>query len=407
MFASAAATPHRPRETNLSRVLNLLHRSGSLSRAEIARETGLSASTVSALVSRLLANGFAHESGPGESSGGRPPILVQFNYDARYLIGVDIGATHLTIVLMDMGGRVTAHAQRVYAVAADPSGTTTMVLKLITEILEEGQQTLTTVLGMGVAVPAPLAGEGLDRLSGIILPAWAGYDLRSALQATLPLPIYVDNDANAGAIAERWWGHGKESANLAYIKLGTGVGGGLIIAGEIHRGDGGTAGEIGHTPIDPEGPRCRCGKQGCLESYLGAPALVREVARLRRARGADALAAQPVTTVSSLVAAARAGDFVCQQVIVQAGGYLGLALANLLNLLNPGLIVLGGDLTGAGAPFLEAVQRNIVRQAMPKAAQEARILFSELGNDVIAIGAATLALQQAFHPMALALTLPD
>ncbi|HZD11693.1 MAG TPA: ROK family transcriptional regulator, partial [Candidatus Binatia bacterium] len=258
----------RVREANLSRTLNLIHRVGSISRAAIVRETGLSATTVSLLVNVLLESGFVFESGFGESSGGRPPILVRFNYSFRHLLGIDMGATHLTVVLMNLAGKVAARRHQLYDVAHEPAGTVEVMLALVQETIDSARQSLADVLGMGIAVPAPLEGEQLDRPSSVILPLWEGFDLIGALQPALPLPISVENDANAGAIAEKWWGKASDQENLAYIKLSTGVGSGLITGGAIYRGSGGTAGEIGHTPIDLNGPPCRCGKRGCLESYV-------------------------------------------------------------------------------------------------------------------------------------------
>lgn len=387
----------RVREANLSRTLNLIHHKGRISRADIVRETGLSATTVSLLVNVLLESGFVHESGVGESSGGRPPIMVAFDYGFRYLLGVDMGATHLTVVLTDLAGKVTARRYRRYDVARDPVGTVEAVLGLIDAMLGDAGKSLDQALGVGIAVAAPLEGERLDRVCGVILPCWDGFDLIGALRPALPLPICVENDANAGAIAEKWWGKGTEHDNLAYIKLGTGVGSGLITGGAIYRGNGGTAGEIGHTTIDLDGPLCRCGKRGCLESYLRVPALIERVAQMRRqAHKPDNLG--DLETIQAVIDAAQAGDAECRAVLEQAGRYLGVGVANLINLLNPGLIVLGGEVAAAGDFFLDAVRNTVRERAMPKAAQEAEICFSGLGADAVAIGAATTMLEGAFEP---------
>ncbi len=385
----------RVREANLSHTLRLIHRNGSISRAGIVRETGLSATTVSLIVKMLLESGFVHESGTGESSGGRPPILVEFNYAFRYVLGIDIGATHLTAVLMNLAGEIAAHHHQDYDAAHNPAGTVAMIVKLVEDTLRSAGQSLATALGLGITVPAPLEGEQLDRPSSVVLPEWDGFDLIAALQPALPLPVAVENDANAGAIAEKWWGKGSQHENLAYIKLSTGVGSGLITGGTIYRGSGGTAGEIGHTPIDLDGPRCRCGKRGCLESYIGAPALVSRVSLMQTD---NAAAAARLDSIAAIINAAREGDGRCRAALQQAGCYLGVGIANLLNLFNPSLIVLGGDLAAAGDFFLDAVRGAVYERAMPKAAQEAEICFSDLGDDAVAIGAATVALEQAFKP---------
>lgn len=405
MSPNATLGVRRVREANLSRTLTLIHQTGSISRAAIARTTGLSATTVSLLVSVLLESGFVQESGIGESSGGRPPILVEFNYSFRYLLGLDMGATHLTVVLMNLAGEVAARRYRRYDVAHRPAGTVETMLTLVEETMAAAGKSRATVLGMGVAVAAPLEGERHDRPSNIVLPAWNGFDLIGALQERLSLPIYVENDANAGAIAEKWWGKGAEHNNMAYIKLGTGVGSGLITNGVIYRGDGGTAGEIGHIPIDVNGPPCRCGKRGCLESFIGAPALIARVEQMRLQANPRETAARP-ETIHALIDAAHAGDVHCREVLEQAGRYLGLGVSNLLNLLNPSLIVLGGELAEAGDFFLDAVRSSVRERAMLKAAQEAEISFSGLGDDAVAVGAATVVLEHAFEPANLSQIIP-
>lgn len=395
MSAFSTLGIRRIREANLSRTLSMIHRSGTISRADIARETGLSATTVSLIVKALLESGFVRESGTGESRGGRPPILVEFNYTFRYLLGIDMGATHLTVVLMNLGGEVSARRHQDYDVTHNPAGTVATMLELVEDTLTSAGQSLDTVLGLGIAVPAPLEGEHLDRPSTVVLPEWEGFDLIVPLQSALCLPIAVENDANAGAIAEKWWGRGSDHENLAYIKLSTGVGSGLITGGAIYRGSGGTAGEIGHTPIDLDGPTCRCGKRGCLESFIGAPALVSRVAAICADDGPTTAELQ---NIKAIIAAAQAGDDRCREVLEQAGRDLGVGIANLLNLFNPSLIVLGGDLAAAGDFFLAAVRGTVRERAMPKAAQEAEICFSDLSDDAVAIGAATVALEYAFKP---------
>lgn len=387
------------RKHNLSLVLNLVHEAGTISRASIVQQTGLSATTVSALANVLLESGFIHEAGTGTSRGGRRPILLQFDYGYRHVLGVDIGATHLTAVAMDLGGAVVARELRAFNVIDDPEGTIRLVRTLIENLISENRLKMPGILGMGLAIPTPLDGEHLDQFSSVILPNWQGYDLYREVVAWFEAPVWIDNDANAGANAEKWWGKGRTCSNLAFIKLGTGIGSGLILNNKIYRGDGGTAGEIGHTTIDPQGPICRCGNRGCLESFVGIPALLAEIARLSPS-GPPA-----PQTILEVVDAAVAGDPIARHVIENAGTYLGIAIANLLNLFNPGLVVLGGQLTAAGDLLLRTVEDSIKTRAMPKVAQEAEITTSTLGENSIAMGAATLAIYNAFQPSQLAQTL--
>lgn len=392
------------REHNLSHVLTLLHRAGSLSRADLVRQSGLSATTISSLVSDLLASGFVHESGTGISSGGRPPILLQFDYKFRHVLGVDMGATHLNVILMDFRAEIVARRFCRIDVIGDPEATIATIHRLLHEVLAEAQLPLEHISGLGITIPTPLAGEKLDTLTTIYMPAWEGVNLLAHMRDALALPVYLDNDANAGAVAEKWWGQGRAYDNLAYVKLGVGVGSGLILSGEIYRGSGGTAGEIGHTTINVDGPLCRCGNRGCMESYVGANALVDEVKSLRQQRGMSVDNGSNLT-VGAIAAGALEGDPLCVEVVERAGAYLGTALANLINLLNPALITLGGDLVAADDLLLDAVCAAVRQRAMPKASAESEIVISRLGHDAVAIGAATLAILNAFRPSHLAHTL--
>lgn len=392
------------RERNLSLVLNRIRQAGSVSRAALVRQTNLSAGTISSLVNILLDNEFVHEAGPGKSSGGRRPILLQFNYKARYLLGVDMGATHIMAVLMDLQGCVVASQQTKYDVINDPDGTINTIVQITQELLIRMALPQSIVVGMGITLPTPLAGENLDRLTTIYFPAWADCDIKACIRRHFDIPIYIENDANAGAVAEKWWGNGRDYANLAYIKLGTGVGSGLILNNDIFRGDGGTAGEIGHTTIDPTGPTCRCGNQGCLESMVGIPAIIKEAEqRLRQNR--PAWVSENPINIDSIVRAALSGDPTARSIVQNAGSFLGIGIANLVNVFNPGLVVLGGDLVAAGDLLFNAVRAAVLRRAMPKAASEVKIMASSLGDDAVAIGAATLAMQNAFQPSNLMQTL--
>jgi glucokinase-like ROK family protein len=392
------------RAHNLSRVLNLIRETGSISRTAIVQHTGLSGTTVSFLANDLLTSGFVHESGTGASRGGRPPILLAFDYTFRYLLGIDMGATHLMAVAMDLQARVVARRHTQFDVAGNAGESIVQMKQMAQEVMTLAGLQSSQFLGLGIAIPAPLEGEQLNRLSSQIMPAWAGHDLVCELERAIELPVYLDNDANAGAIAEKWWGQGQAFTNLAYVKLGTGVGGGLILHGEIYRGAGGTAGEIGHTTVDSDGPLCRCGKHGCLESFIGAPALIAEVRHRLNGERPWALPADP-WTISDITAAAVAGNPTCRSVIERAGAYLGIALANLVNLINPGLIILGGELALAGDLLMQPVRTTFKQHAMPKAAQEVTIALSRLSHDAVAIGGATIAMHHAFMPARLLKTL--
>ncbi len=381
------------RAHNLSRVLRLIHETGSISRAAIVRRTGLSATTVSALTNLLLRSGLVCEAGEGQSRGGRPPIMLQFQYDHRHVLGIDIGASHVNSILMDLKGGIVARETARFDSIGQPQPTIDLVHRHVRGLMSTKSLDSADILGMGVGVPAPLEGERLDRVSDVLMPAWKDFDFIGDLRDSLGVPVYLENDANLGAIAEKWWGSGRGVMHLAYIKLGTGVGSGLIINNEIYRGFGGTAGEIGHTTINADGPLCRCGNRGCMESYVGIPALLAEVKQRRRMNG---VSDGPIRIED--VVQASATDPICRDVVQTAGKHLGIAIANLLNLFNPELILLGGDLVGAGDVLMDAVRAAASERAISKASREATIALSSLKDDVVAVGAATLAIHNAFQP---------
>lgn len=390
------------RDYNLSEVIQLIHHNGAMSRAELCRETGLSAPTISALANVLINSGLINDAGEAESSGGRRPILMQFQYQARYAIGVDLGATHITSTLINLAGTSVATRSVIFDAMHDPLAAIEVVHTHLKELLHETKIPISDVLGVGIAAPAPLEGEGLNRLSPIILPAWKDIDLKQEIKRDFEdLLIYVDNDANAGALAEKWWGKGRGYSNMAYIKLGTGVGSGLIINDDIFRGSAGTAGEIGHTTISSDGPLCRCGNHGCMESYVGSPAIIANVASQLKKRSIPGVDPNNIR-VGDLAKAAREGDTNAIHIVEEAGVHLGIAIANMLNLLNPGLIVLGGDIVAAGPVLLKAVEKTALSRAIPKAGKEVAISSSDLGDDVVAIGAATLVFHHAFQPSMIA-----
>jgi glucokinase-like ROK family protein len=393
----AVVDPYNIRDHNLSQVLKLIHERGSISRAAIVKSTYLSATSVSSIVSELLTSGFIKEVGEGKSSGGRRPILLRFNPEVKLAIGVDLGASHISTVITNLLGQVKEIRSEKFGVTDDPSGAINLIISQIKDLIKSVAIDLTYFLGIGLTVPAPLEGKYLDQLSPVILPKWKNITLIDELQRYFDLPVYIDNDANGGVIAEKWWGAGRGVSNLVYIKLGVGVGSGLIIANKVFRGTGGTAGEIGHTIIDPHGPPCRCGNLGCMESYVGVPAII-ETARNKLDEYPDSYLHHNEINIETIIAAAQEQDTLASNVVKEAGHYLGISISNLLNLVNPEIIVLGGDLIRAGTAFLDTVKTTAFERAISKAANETSIITSELGEDVIPIGAATLVIYYAFLP---------
>jgi predicted NBD/HSP70 family sugar kinase len=382
----------RLRAQNTVRLLNLIWREREISRAELARRTGLAPSTVSVIVGSLLKDGLVRTSHVAKSRGGRPPIVLRFDDQRFHIVGVEMGASHLSAVITDLRGATIAARSAHHPVEDDPEGTAELLAEMIRSLLDDADLEVEGLAGIGVGAPSPIDPNEPDQMSPRILPKWRDMRLGALLQRRFARPVWIDNDANLGALAEHWWGAGAGVDHLAYIKVATGVGAGLIIGGDIYGGSYGIAGEVGHTAIDPNGPRCRCGLSGCLEAMIGARSLVarmRELSGDGRGRGET----DPARSTLRIVEAARAGDEVSARVIEEAGTYLGIAIANLLNLLNPARIVLGGSLTAAGDLLLQPLHRTIADRTLRISATLAEVRMSRLGTQAVALGAATRVLQ--------------
>lgn len=373
------------RVASRERVLDVLRRRGAVSRSQIAAETALSRATVSSVLDELQAAGLVLEDGPpsGERAAqtGRPPGLVRLNERAGAAVGIDFGKRHLRVVVADLGHRVLA--ERAEELDSEHRAELGMdeAARLVAEVLAEVTVERSAVVGVGMGVPGPINQVTGELGSSTILPGWVGVRARSAMSERLGLEVQVDNDANLGALGEWTWGAGRGAANVAYLKAATGIGTGLIVDGRPFRGAGGTAGEIGHTIVDRDGPMCRCGNRGCLETRVGALALLE---LLRPAHGE--------LTVRDMLARAHAGDQACRRVLADAGAAIGAAAANLCNLLNPERIVVGGELGAAGELLLGPLREALARAAIPSAAADVQVVGGELGERAEVLGAVALVL---------------
>lgn len=382
------------RELNTSLVLNLIWQRGGISRADIANETKLSRPTVSSVVADLLEGGWVRESGPGESRGGRRPILLEFDYEARHIVGVVLSTDSVAVTIHNLRAEVVARSEDALSIRTKPNVLAERVAETVQRTVFQGEIDWDKVIGIGVALPSPYDYVSGEVTSAEMMPGWRGVSFKAMLEESLGKTAEVDNNANLGAIAEKWWGAGQGADNLVYVMFGVGIGSGLIIGGEIYRGRAGSAGEIGHLTIDIDGPRCRCGKKGCLEAVADARAILKEVAAAVASGEETSLReirAQGELRIEDVGMAAEAGDPLSQRILRKAGRYLGLALADLVNLLNPDLIVV--DAPGTGAVLLESVREALQEYALPVARQMVEVIPADLGPNAVALGAATMVLQ--------------
>lgn len=379
------------RHANTTLVLRTVQTEKELSQADLARRLGLARSTVLGIVDDLLARRVLKSLGHGVSGGGRRPMLLALDDEAFHIVGVDMGATHVTVVVVNLRAEILARQHRPWRVREDPTGTLAVVEELIGRALAESRAGRRAVVGIGVGVPSPVDQRAPGQVSPVVMPEWAGLDIAARLEARFAVPVRLDNDANLGALWEARWGQGVNVDSLAYVKVATGVGAGLVLDGQVFRGARGVAGEIGHVSIDTSGPLCTCGLRGCLNTLIGTEPL------LARARASGRKKGPTFDRLDTLLDAALAGDEVAVEVLDYAGRQLGLGLAMLLNLLNPALVVVGGGLARAGELLLEPLRKTVARHCFSENFSHARILLARLDESATARGAASLVLEAALE----------
>jgi predicted NBD/HSP70 family sugar kinase len=367
---------------NLERVLRAVRMAGSLTQAEIARTTGLSAATVSNIVRELRESGTVVVT--PTSSGGRRARSVSLSADAGIVVGVDFGHSHLRVAVGNLAHRVLAEESAPIDTDANADQGFDRAEQIVGRLLEETGFDRGKVIGVGLGVPGPIDVETGAVGSTAILPGWSGISPGRELSSRLGMPVYVDNDANLGALGELVWGAGRGLTDLAYIKVASGVGAGLVIAGQIYRGPGGTAGEIGHITLDESGSVCRCGNRGCLETFVSARHVLNLLAG---SHGSD-------LTIPRVVQLAQQGDLGCRRVIADVGRQVGTGVANLCNLLNPRRVILGGDLAEAGDLVLDPIRESVARYAIPSAARQLTVVPGTLGGRAEVLGALALVMSE-------------
>jgi predicted NBD/HSP70 family sugar kinase/biotin operon repressor len=377
------------RERNRRQLLDTLRRKGSASRAELARLTSLSRSTVSTLVADLQASGLVVEQEPASdargSQQGRPPTLLTLDRSAGLVLGIDFGHEMVHVAIADLSRTILA--ERISALDVDNSAARAidLAVELADEVVAAAGVDGERILGAGVGLSGPIDVAAGTVHAGKILPGWAGVKPVDELAGRLGLRVHLDNDANLGALAEVTLGAGIGARDAIYLMVSGGIGAGLILGGELYRGTGGTAGELGHVLVDESGPICRCGNRGCLEMMAGGRAILD---LLRSSHGDD-------LTLDQVMALAEEGDSGARRAIADAGRVLGRSIAALVNAFNPELVVVGGAVSVAGDVLLDPLREAVHRYAIPSAAADVRITRGVLGERAEVLGALELAARQS------------
>ncbi len=389
MALPTKATHRDTREHNERLVMRTLYDLGPISRAEVARLTGLTRTTVSDVVAGLLDGGVVREVGWGPSTGGKAPVLVEVDDDARQVVGLDLGERVFTGALVNLRGEVRRTVE-LPVEGRDGDEAVALVFRLVDELLAEGRPAL---LGIGIGTPG-LVDSRTGTIRWAVNLAWRDLRLGDLVAARYGIPVNVANDSQAAALAEYTYAGESRVPNLIAIRIGRGIGAGLVLRGALFQGDGFGAGEIGHTVVEEDGARCRCGRRGCLETVAGVPAIeARAAAAAARHPGstlAGVLAARGRIGIDDVRAALEAGDAAAREVAAEAGTRLGRAIAPLIGALDVERIVLLGPVTELGDPWLDAVRAEAFGRSLGLLARRTRIVIGRQPSNVVVLGASAL-----------------
>ena len=386
------ATRQFSKDRNKSLILKTIYAGGEISRADLARATDLTRTTVSSIVSELIKDGLVLETGMGVSDGGKPPVILQFDSQGRHLIGIDLGSNHLMGGLMDLRGNILYRCELPMQ-DQDGEAAVALVVELVGQLLAATDQ---PILGIGIGTPGLI-----DAPRGIIRQAinmqWRDLPLGDILTQRYQLPCYLSNDSHAAAVGEYLFGARQSNKkHMVVIKAGRGISAGIILDGQLFVGESSFAGELGHVTVLEGGELCPCGNRGCLETLVSTLVLVRAARELSWANPNSpihqfASSTQGITTDMAYLAYA-AGDPDLQNKMLEMAHYLGVVIASIVGLLNVESILIGGSLAQLGQPFLEAIRQEFLRHINPLMTVNSQIEMCSLGKDIVIKGAAALLL---------------
>lgn len=394
------ALPWHALSTDELALLEAAFWAGGVARHALADTLQFSRSKTNALAAGLLDQGLLDEAGVQHSTGGRRPETLRVHGRIGVLIGVDIGATSLDVALMRPDLSLIARHSQEADVQAGPAPIMARLRALLPAMLAQNGIARESVLAVGIGVPGPVNFTVGQLVNPPLMPGWDSYAIREDLREILDAPVFVDNDVNLMALGVLWRQR-KQIENFLVIKIGTGIGCGIVCHGELYRGATGSAGDIGHICLDPEGPLCRCGNRGCVEAMAAAPAIVAmglEAAQSgRSAVLADKLAQQGRLTANDVGAACRDGDAEADAIVRRSGRLIGQVLAALVNFYNPSHIFIGGGVAAIGPMFLAAIRQSVNQRSLALSTRHLEITSAPLGPETGLIGAGVLAMREALR----------
>ena len=382
-------------------VLDEIRFGRSRSRSELVARTGLGRAIVAQRVGDLIERGLVSEGDVGPSTGGRPPRQLTFNADGGHILVADLGATSIDVAVTTLDGRILGHHDEPARIEAGPEHGLGRVDALFDTLLRTTPDLHGRLWGIGIGVPGPVEFESGRPISPPIMPGWDGYPIRERFAARYGAPVWVDNDVNVLALGEWRSGIAAGHADVVVVKIGTGIGAGIISDGHLHRGAQGSAGDVGHIQVtDDPTIICRCGNVGCLEALAGGAAIGRagqaaaEAGRSARLR--TALDQRGIVTAEDVARAASFGDPVAVALLVAAGRRIGSMLASVVNFFNPSLIVIGGGVANSPDQLLATIRETVYGRSLPLATRDLLIGRSSLGGLAGVIGASAMVVDQLF-----------
>lgn len=385
-----------------AQVVDALRRQAAISRTDISRLTNWSRPKVTSVVDKMLDRGFLMEVGEGASQGGRRPTMLRLNNRLGYLIGVDIGATSMDLALADLNAQVLLRDSAPADVRSSPSVVLGEVKKRLLKMIQQQGLLPEQILGIGIGVPGPVDFARGTLVAPPLMPTWENFSIRDFFQQPFPQAnVWVDNDVNVMALGELRAGAGFGVDNFIFVKIGTGIGCGIICHGLVHRGSTGSAGDIGHIRVDHAGPVCHCGNVGCLEILAAGPAIAARAIEAA-SNGSSAMLARKLEAKGGVLrsedvgAAAREGDRVAIEIIQSSGHMIGDVLAGLVNFFNPSVILIGGGVANIGNQLLASIRQAVLGRSTALATRDLVISYSPTGSDVGVTGAIHLALDHLF-----------
>jgi glucokinase-like ROK family protein len=388
---------------NLVTVLDLVRFGHAHTRPELVQHSGLGRAVVSQQLSYLADLGLVVEGALAPSTGGRAPRSLAFRAEAGVILVAELGATSLAAAVSDLTGNLLFQHEEPFDIGEGPSRALDRLAKLFDALLERNAIPWASLWGIGLGVPGPVEFSTGRPVSPPIMPGWHAYPIRQHLGDLFRLPVWVDNDVNLMALGELRSGQARGEQNMVYVKIGTGIGAGIICASQLYRGAQGCAGDIGHVAVrEASDVVCRCGKSGCLEALAGGAALARDGTQAAQSGLSPHLAALleqgGKVTGEEITRAAQRGDPVAMELLLRSGRLVGEVLATIVNFYNPALILVGGGVAAAGDALLAAIRENVYRCSLPLATRDLQISFSPLGDQAGLRGAAAMVTDEVFAP---------